>query len=534
VVLVAALAVPWSARAHNESVHQRMTDFAYHALLAGARFSAGGEMSERLRVVLGALATEEPGLSSFFADAVVAVPKLRALMSGLPADNAPCVNPSLVGLVGGSLPDWQLPAGTSLDQLRMGQVRFPVTVNYGHGALVCSIDEQWSPSGVLASVNLGSFTTRDHTGVTLGYWSAAPDRETKDWVLRSTTLETLQNPAVVGAIGAGTSVAVSTVCLLACGLFPIACALCPAVGVGAGGVVIDEITSIDADSLESEDYVGFGHFIDMKPTPPPPAVVFDEKPGKLMERAGPTGVPDPTEVLVTALFDLGGVHVNHAESQAPKNYQIALGASGAIGTDFHRNSTQRTSGEWESPTVAHLQLTPVDNLALFGHEDAKAHRNTPLEAKRLGWPLHAIGDASVPMHAVGASGYGHRPYEDCVEAVLDELLGSDDVAASVDAVSEVVQRAFQWRQFIQSWRALHGTNEVPMRDLVTALAALTRQKADAQPAVFQAARSLQYITDEDAATAGYDNAAMAVIQRDLLLEGIAAELSFLMSVTEAP
>jgi hypothetical protein len=46
------------------------------------------------------------------------------------------------------------------------------------------------------------------------------------------------------------TVAVSVVCAIACGLFPIACGLCPAIAVGAGAVVIDEITSIDADSLE--------------------------------------------------------------------------------------------------------------------------------------------------------------------------------------------------------------------------------------------------------------------------------------------
>ena len=212
--------------------------------------------------------------------------------------------------------------------------------------------------------------------------------------------------------------------------------------------------------------------------------------------------------------------------------QVILGASGMTGDDFHRNSTARTASEWEAPTLPHLQLTAVDNLAMFGYQEAKANKGTAIEAKRLGWPLHALGDASVPMHSVGASGYGHRPYEDCVDMVYDALVGSGSVAASVATVSEVVQRAFKWRKFILDWRTLHGTTELPMRDLVTAVAANTRQKATAKPAVFQAARSLQYIVDEDAAIAGYDNPAMAAIQRDLLLEGIAAELAFLMSVTE--
>ncbi len=77
----------------------------------------------------------------------------------------------------------------------MSKVRLPVGIHYGYGVPVCAIDEKYVPSGVLATVNPGGFTKRDYTGVTLGYWSAAPDKETKDWVLRSTTLEVLQNPA---------------------------------------------------------------------------------------------------------------------------------------------------------------------------------------------------------------------------------------------------------------------------------------------------------------------------------------------------
>ncbi len=529
-VLAIILAVPWPALAHNEPVHQRMTDYAYHVLLAAARFSEDGPMSARLRVALNRLAVANPAAKAFYDDAARAVPKLRALKSGLPDDPAPCVTPFLSGLFGGGPPDWKLPPGTTLAELPMARVRLPVTVHYGHGVPICAIDENWNPSGVLASVNPGGFTTRDHTGVTLGYWAAAPDKETKDWVLSSTTLEVLQNPAVVGGIGAGVSVAVSVVCALACGFFPIACALCPAVAVGAGGVVIDEITSIDADSLESEDYVGFGHFIDMKPTPASPTV-FDAKPAKFMERAGPTGVPDPTEMLVTALFDLGGVHVNHDESLAPKNYEIVLGP-GPIGTDFHRNTIHRDKSQWEAPTVPHLQLSAVDNLGMFGYLQARSQKGTPREAYRLGWPLHALGDASVPMHAVGASGYGHRPYEDAVDMVYDELVGSDNIGRSLDTVTQVVVRALKWRKLIQDWRTLHSTTEVPVRDLVTAVAATTRQKANAQPSVFKPDRSLQYIIDEDGATAAYDNPAMAAIQRDLLIEGIAAELAFLLSLTE--
>ena len=529
VVLVVALLWPLPARAHNEPVHQRMTDYAYHVLLAAARFSDGGPMDARLRARLTRLAMTDARAKSFYDDASKAVPKLRGLKSGLPDDATPCLS--------GGPPNWTLPPGTTLAELPMAQVRLPVTVDYGHGPASCAIDPNWVPSGVLASVNPGVLPPipgagirRDHTGVTLGYWAAEPDRETKDWVLRSTTVEVLQNPAVVGAIGAGTTVAVATVCALACGFFPIACAVCPFLAVGAGGAVIHEITSIDADSLESKDYVGFGHFVDMKPTPSSP-LFFDAKPAKFMQRAGPTGVPDPTEALVTALFDLGGVHVNHDESLAPKNYEIILGP-GPIGTDFHRNTIHRDQTQWESPRVPHLQLTAVDNLGMFGYQEARAHKGTAREAYRLGWPLHAIGDAAVPMHTVGASGYGHRPYEDAVDMAYDELVGSGDIGKSLDTVIRVMQRALTWRKFVQDWRAKHQTTEVPVRDLITAVAASTRQKANAQPAVFQPLRSLQYILDQDGATAAYDTPAMAAIQRELLIDGIAASAAFLMSFTE--
>jgi hypothetical protein len=91
----------------------------------------------------------------------------------------------------------------------------------------------------------------------------------------------------------------------------------------------------------------------------------------------------------------------------------------------------------------------------------------------------------------------------------------------------------KWRTFIQNWRAAHGnTTEVPVRDLVTAVAATTRQKAAAQPAVFKPDLSIVYVLDEDLATAGYVTPAMAAIQRDLVIEAIAAEMAFLVSVTE--
>lgn len=98
VALSTALALPIPAQAHNEPVHQAMTDYAYHVILAGERFAQGGPMSARLRAALRNLERANPGLTKLFADAAAAAPKLRALASGLPLDTTPCISPALVAL----------------------------------------------------------------------------------------------------------------------------------------------------------------------------------------------------------------------------------------------------------------------------------------------------------------------------------------------------------------------------------------------------------------------------------------------------
>lgn len=64
VLLDVTLAVPWPAFAHDEPVHQRMTDYAYHVMLAAASFSEGGPMSARLRLALLLVGIDAPPLSA--------------------------------------------------------------------------------------------------------------------------------------------------------------------------------------------------------------------------------------------------------------------------------------------------------------------------------------------------------------------------------------------------------------------------------------------------------------------------------------
>lgn len=520
------------ARAHNAQVHQAMTDFAYEVLRAGALHSAGQlpDDAGRIKGVLDDLVRRQPGMAPFLRDMAKALPKLRALPSGLRDEGPkPC---------GASPPPpapfpWNLPPGTALETTAMSDLPLAVNVSYDRENVMCGFDLAWAPSGLLSTTNPGQGGHRDLTGVTLGYWSSAPDYEMDDWRMRSTTLEVLQNPVVAGSAGAAVGGLAALACFLACGFFPILCAICPVLGGVAAGEVIDSIMDLDAEAMKHEDFIGLGHHVDVKPGAAA-ASLFDDNRGKFAFGAGPAGQPDALEYMVIALFNLMGWHVNHAASLAPTNYEIVLGAEGAIGSDGHRNTIRRSAAAWQTPILIHEQLTPVDNLAMFGWRAYSAEPATPNGTKHLGWPLHALGDATSPMHAVGATGYGHRPYEDSVAGRFPELVGSANPAASLATIRVVLERALVWRAFIAQWRQQRpAPQDVPVRDFVTAVAESSRKKAVAVPAVWNEPASLAYFVGyKDEAVAAYNSPALVALQRDTVLDGIGASLAFLVSAAE--
>lgn len=158
--------------------------------------------------------------------------------------------------------------------------------------------------------------------------------------------------------------------------------------------------------------------------------------------------------------------------------------------------------------------------------------------------LQHVADARLDLDPEHAA-HPHRAFDaDRAAHQLDQAFAHHQTDAGAllgpRLLPEAIERLEQLCELVagQTPAGVAETDAYPLRGegaqthVDPAVAANTRQKATAKPAVFQAARSLQYIVDEDAAVAGYDNPAMAAIQRDLLIEGIAAELAFLMSVTE--
>jgi hypothetical protein len=520
VLMVAGAAGP--AHAHNNSVHRDMTDYAYEVLLAGALFS-GGQLPPGSTAVaerLARLADANPEMADFYTDMAAALSKLRALPSGVDDLGLPCPD--------SSMPDWKIASGTTLPQTPLGDLVLPVATFHGETG-DCAIDSAWLPSGVLATVNVPTADAngnvhRDHTGITLGLWGTKPDSDKHDWRMRSTTLETLQEPIVQGTIAAGVTVAVSILCGLVCGLLPFLCPACPVLAVGAAGVVIDEINSVDASDFEHSEFAGLGHHVDVKAG----VHLFDDRRGKFAPASGPSGNPDELETAIMALFDFLGFHVNHTTSNGPKNYEILAG------NDAHASSVPRTVADWQTPIAIDLQFTPLDNLAKFGWEGFKNGAGTPAGTRAFGWPLHALGDATSPMHALGTTGHGHRPYEDVVDAKFHELVGTNNTQVSLNTVEIVLLRGLQARKTIQSWRTANGLpKDIPIRDLVTVLAAISRTKANAVPGVFQSAASMEYqFGSESDAKAAYDTPAIAAVQRDTALDAIAVKLAVLVSLAE--
>jgi hypothetical protein len=165
----------------------------------------------------------------------------------------------------------------------------------------------------------------------------------------------------------------------------------------------------------------------------------------------------------------------------------------------------------------------------------------------LGWPLHAIGDATSPMHVIASPAWGHRPFEDAQQDLwnairLDQeqgsIVGVDQRARQIEQARRILIDAFRWRRLVLQWRSGTGrSRDVPVRDIVTRVAqetysyCLGTQASKGWP--FHPLASNLYLADEDAAISIYLRQSDAVeLVRPLIEKGIAAKIAFLASAAE--
>jgi len=235
-----------------------------------------------------------------------------------------------------------------------------------------------------------------------------------------------------------------------------------------------------------------------------------------------------------AYFDTAGISVNYDDSKGVHQYQITASPDGSPVT------RRRDKAQWQYTTVAHMPFEPVDNLAEYGW---RRFFDSPDHAiSNLAWPLHAIGDATVPMHVVATSAWGHRPYEDSQEYVWSRVRQQDASQPEQAAfMARVMQRALFWNEKIQTWRAAHGnTRDVPVRDIVTEVAANTHaysvrmQGATGGAWPFSVVASTAYLVEPTATSKGYAAIPNAAdLARPLLEDGVGATIALLVAAADS-
>lgn len=420
---------------------------------------------------------------------------------------------------------------------RMGEIAFPVSIDFaGHGD--CGV-RKWTNDDILQVLqgpNGDGF--RDHTGLVLGYWAASVDREFDDTHLWF-------RPTSAAGLGAAKRLidqAGDTA--LAILLLPFVCAFdcifgdCNDCDRDAKKLA-DDINPTDEiegwipgiGDLSGADWVGLWHHINMNDTA---SNEFDDRQGEFFEEAGPFEIKDPVDLVLMAAFDASGLSVNHDESRGVARYQIGSPDDG------HTPTNMRSESQWQTFSLPHVPFEPVDNLAYFGW---RSFRDDPGHAvKHLGWPMHAIGDATVPMHVTATSAWGHRPFEDSQVGLWRTVRYSKAAEGDQNAFAmRMLRIAYDAHKKVEAFRqAQNRPADVPVRLLVTDLAAATRQYALQKHAEtagdwpFSITASTEYVADVTAANRGYETKANAVEHvRPLFEAGIGTTIAFLVAAADS-
>jgi len=395
----------------------------------------------------------------------------------------------------------------------------------GHRLQGGAYDGRWHPGGIFDLTNPNpTLDGNGYQGLMLGWLAKSGDDHTHDTVFESgwvafavIAVVIVAALVIAGVLGVAFFGALLAVICIAAILF---CLIGIFDGDGCGNGVINgftkvieaahaPITALDDNvpeldgiiprggDISSDQYTGMWHFINAKPFG---SNSYDDRQGLYYDEAGPSPVPGfafpgQFDLMIQAGLDLGDLHIGYDESDGPHHYEIR-GAN-----DTHQDSDHRSWAKWQGPTGAHLQFSPLDNFGFYGWSNFLSTKN----GYWLSWPIHALGDATVPMHVTGTTSWGHRPYEDSLDwagrwntirflACTPENLGdcaqkcfidptdpsktcpehtnaTDNSRQQFEQARRILQHAFRWTQFIQSWRNRNSRQaDVPVRDMVTQLA----------------------------------------------------------------
>jgi hypothetical protein len=511
IIQIGAAVIVWIScitplAAHNQSIHQQMTDLAYQMMVFTGH--PGG---------LGRLDAGDADWTVFL-QRVAATPVKYNAQSAQLDELAP---PKWIGC-SAPQPNWRttlrgIPHAPSWDF---------------NGNPGCGVNWAWKPS-------LDYVESDDFIGATLGLWAATPDDEFDDTHLWYRPTNVLGVGAVRDVVNEATEDSLSVV------LLPVVCVIDLISGNGndchkdakkiANDVDVGE--EIDGwipgfNDISNADYVGLWHFIDMNPDA---SNEFDARQGKLFDEAGVPGEPmDPVEVVLMAYFDVSGLSVDHDKSEGVSHYTIDSAEDGVPVT------TRRDKSQWQFTSIAHVPFEPVSNLAYYGWERFRDEQVHPI--RMLAWPLHAIGDATVPMHVIGSSAWGHRPFEDSQEELWPKIWNftPGQLSSEQTSVLRVMRRAFDYWKMIEAWRAAHGGNkDVPVRQIVNEVARHTHQYAMSMHQVpgsqwpFSITASTEYLLYPHATAHAYAQIPGAAdLVRPLFEDGVGATIALLVAAAD--
>jgi hypothetical protein len=330
-----AAAIAWVAfvapsAAHNQSIHQAMTDLAWQMMIfvENTRINPNAEGGAEWNAFLRRVAATPPKYKTRPAD-------LFDLISTRTDQCTPAMaawNTTLSGVP--NAPRWD----------------FKDLVD-------CGVDKNWKPS-------LDGVGGSEFSGAILGVWAAYPDFAFEDTHL----WYRLTNAAGLGAVRDVVNEVGEDALTIA--LVPIVCLVDWLFGDGdclkdARKIADDVNVTEEIDSwipgigdISNDDYVGVWHFIDMNPDA---SNDFDAHQGKLFDEAGVPGEPmDPLELVLMAYFDTSGLSVNFDKSDGVANYTADNANDGVA------NTIRRDKADWQFTTIAHTPFEPVNNLAWFG------------------------------------------------------------------------------------------------------------------------------------------------------------------------
>jgi hypothetical protein len=140
---------------------------------------------------------------------------------------------------------------------------------------------------------------------------------------------------------------------------------------------------------------------------------------------------------------------------------MTVDANNNTGVSTYAKFDEKTRSEqaWERKPMHTTEYSSLDKLAAWGW---KEFLDKPGHSAPLGWPIHALGDASNPQHLAGTTGWGHRPFED--------VLGAHAAWMRVADYKDDTQRAAVMSAAYKWWLLLNKCAEPDVGKLVRTLA----------------------------------------------------------------